>query len=396
MAPKELEKVLYFAASIVTCGRRGEARRRDLADLEDKVRGESEQIYVDRDEQLAGARRAPRAPSRLPHGRQGQGLRRGRRVLGARALELGRGPGDALARGGARRSQARSSRSSRRPSPARTRSGSASSSARRRRATTAGSPRARSSRSRTPPQEIRTALEPLRNELEKASGAKKGAITKHLHKLLDQLLSGDELSGDDAELVASVDAKNLERAREIGNGLLRDVLEQAETDAGPEQVRELAYDLCLVEGARKEDLDAVVQWATKVQEMFADIESRREDTREAAVEGVRRLEDTWKLFRELDVEAGRQRRAAVPRAQGPLRLAVRLRRVLPRRHGRGGDPRPARATSTSSRERSRCATTIKTSKGQKQQRAIKRLKVVSAFLTSENKPGVDGPRGRAR
>ena len=30
--------------------------------------------------------------------------------------------------------------------------------------------------------------------------------------------------------------------------------------------------------------------------------------------------------------------------------------------------------------------TIKTSKGQKQQRAIKRLKVVSAFIKSENKP----------
>ncbi|HEY2543817.1 MAG TPA: hypothetical protein VGH92_12300 [Gaiellaceae bacterium] len=30
--------------------------------------------------------------------------------------------------------------------------------------------------------------------------------------------------------------------------------------------------------------------------------------------------------------------------------------------------------------------TIRTAKGQKQQRAIKRLKVVSAFLTSENRP----------
>ena len=37
------------------------------------------------------------------------------------------------------------------------------------------------------------------------------------------------------------------------------------------------------------------------------------------------------------------RRDALPRAQGPLRLAVRLRRVLPRRHGRGGGARPARA-----------------------------------------------------
>ena len=37
------------------------------------------------------------------------------------------------------------------------------------------------------------------------------------------------------------------------------------------------------------------------------------------------------------------RRDAVPRAQGPLRLPLRLRRVLPRRHGRGGGARPARA-----------------------------------------------------
>ena len=40
-------------------------------------------------------------------------------------------------------------------------------------------------------------------------------------------------------------------------------------------------------------------------------------------------------------EDGRQRRADLPRAQGPLRLPVRLRRLLPRRHGRGVDPRAA-------------------------------------------------------
>ena len=39
----------------------------------------------------------------------------------------------------------------------------------------------------------------------------------------------------------------------------------------------------------------------------------------------------------------RQRRDALPRAQGALRLPLRLRRVLPRRHGRRGGPRPARA-----------------------------------------------------
>jgi DNA-directed RNA polymerase subunit beta' len=52
IAPKELEKVLYFAASIVTAVD-NEKRKTDLADLEDKVRAESERIHVDRDEQLA-------------------------------------------------------------------------------------------------------------------------------------------------------------------------------------------------------------------------------------------------------------------------------------------------------------------------------------------------------
>ncbi|TMK61935.1 MAG: DNA-directed RNA polymerase subunit beta', partial [Actinobacteria bacterium] len=52
IAPKELEKVLYFAASIVTAVD-AEKRQGDLADLEDKVRAESERIFVDRDEALA-------------------------------------------------------------------------------------------------------------------------------------------------------------------------------------------------------------------------------------------------------------------------------------------------------------------------------------------------------
>ena len=65
-------------------------------------------------------------------------------------------------------------------------------------------------------------------------------------------------------------------------------------------MRELAYDLCLVEGTKKEDLEVLTQWAPKVREMVADIESRRNDAREAAVDGVRRLEETWKLFRELE------------------------------------------------------------------------------------------------
>ena len=34
--------------------------------------------------------------------------------------------------------------------------------------------------------------------------------------------------------------------------------------------------------------------------MYLDIESRRDDAREAAVDSVRRLEQTWTLFRELE------------------------------------------------------------------------------------------------
>ena len=383
IAPRELEKVLYFAASIVT-GVDHEKRQADLADLEDKVRGESEQIYVDRDEQLSALDdRLKRRRDYLAAGKDkgfdeddefwARGLSNwaedqmmpsldeARSLAGAIFPELAKtvaGEDPKRLRELVRQT---ATRDDRRLAP--------------REIESVG----------TAAQEIRTALDPLRGELEKASGAKKGAITKHLHKVLDQLLSGEQLSGDDAELVASIDAKNLERARETGNGLLRDVLEQTDAEAGPEQVRELAYDLCLVEGARKEDLDAVQQWATKVKEMVADMESRREDTREAAVEGVRRLEDTWKLFRELDVKQvvndEQLFRELKDRFGSPYGFGVYYR------GGMGAEAiRELLRDLDLGQESMTLRDTIKTSKGQKQQRAIKRLKVVQAFITSENKP----------
>ena len=51
IAPRELEKVLYFAASIVTTVDNA-ARKKDLNDLEDKVTAEYERIDVDREEAL--------------------------------------------------------------------------------------------------------------------------------------------------------------------------------------------------------------------------------------------------------------------------------------------------------------------------------------------------------
>ena len=383
IAPRELEKVLYFASSIVTAVDR-EKRAEDLADLEDKVKGESEQIYVDRDEQLAALdERLARRRAYLSAGKDKgfdeddefwtrglsnwaedqvlPGLEEARSLAGGIFPNLA----GTIASEDPKRIRElvrqTATRDDRRLAPREIESVANAA------------------------QEIRTALEPLRADLEKSSGSKKGAITKHLHKLLDQLLAGDELSGDDAELVASIDAKNLDRAREIGNGLLRDVLERAESDASDEQVRELAYDLCLVEGARKEDLDIVQQWATKVKEMVADIESRREDAREAAVEGVRRLEETWKLFRELDVKQvvndEQIFRELKDRFGSPYGFGQYFR------GGMGAESiRELLRDLDLQQESITLRDTIKTSKGQKQQRAIKRLKVVQAFITSENKP----------
>ena len=66
-----------------------------------------------------------------------------------------------------------------------------------------------------------------------------------MNKIVDALLTGTALEGDDAALVAGVDLKNLEKAREVGNGLLADVLGAADPASPAEDVRELAYDLSL-------------------------------------------------------------------------------------------------------------------------------------------------------
>jgi DNA-directed RNA polymerase subunit beta' len=383
IAPRELEKVLYFAASIVT-GVDREKRQADLADLEDKVRGESEQINVDRDEQLAALdERLARRRAFLAQGKDkgfdeddefwARGLSNWAedQVLPpldeARSLAGGILPGLAKSITSEDPKRLRelvrqaATREDRRLAPREIESVASAA------------------------VEIREALEPLRTELERSSGSKKGAITKHLHKVLDQLLGGDELAEEDTALVASVDLKNLERARDIGAGLLRDVLEHAEGDATGDQVRELAYDQCLVEGARKEDLEVVQQWAAKVKEMVADIESRRADAREAAVEGVRRLEETWKLFRELDVKQvvndEQIFRELKDRFGSPYGFGVYFR------GGMGAEAiRELLRDLDLQQESIMLRDVIKTSKGQKQQRAIKRLKVVQAFITSENKP----------
>ncbi len=154
-------------------------------------------------------------------------------------------------------------------------------------------------------------------------------------------------------------------------------------------------DLCLrTDGKiRKEDLDAIVQWALKVREMYLDIESRRE--RRARGSGRLRPAPGADLaaLPRARAEAGRQRRADLPRAQGPLRLPLRVRRLLPRRDGRGVHPRPAPATSTSNAEAESLRETIRTVEGPEAAARDQAAEGRERVRQVREPAGVDGPRG---
>jgi DNA-directed RNA polymerase subunit beta' len=384
IAPRELEKVLYFAASIVTYVDK-ESRQKDLADLEDKVRAEYEQTTVDRDEQLGTLEeRLGRRRDYLAKGKEKgfdeddefwtRGLNNWaeeqavppladvRELVGGMFAELA--PKISTEDSKKIRELVRNSaiRDDRRLAPRELESVAQSAI------------------------EIRDALAPLRKELGKATGSKKGAITKHLNRVLDALLQGGELNEEDAALVQGVDMKNLEKARELGKGLLADVIAQGES-ANDEEIRELANDLCLKAEGRmqKEDLDAVIAWLLKAREMYQDIEQRREDCREAAVEARNRLEQTWLLFKDLDpkmvVNDEQIFREMKDRFGSPYGFGVYFR------GGMGAEAiRDLLRDLDLVAEANNLRETIRTSKGQKQARAIKRLKVVNAFIKSENKP----------
>jgi len=206
--------------------------------------------------------------------------------------------------------------------------------------------------------------------------------------VLDGLLvKKAQIHEDDQELVSGIDEKLVEKARDLGKGLLREVLETAEPNASADEIRELTNDLCLRTDGKiqKEDLDAIVQWSLKVREMYLDIESRRQDAREAAEDSKQRLADTWQLFKDLEPK----------QIIGDEQLFRELKDRFGSAYGfdvyfTGG--MGAEAIRELLRdldldaEAAFLRETIKTSKGQKQQRAIKRLKVVNAFIKSENRP----------
>ena len=98
--------------------------------------------------------------------------------------------------------------------------------------------------------------------------------------------------------MADIGRKALAKTVALGAGLLKETLDGSADDATEEDIRQLAGELCLKDDSRgaQEDFDAILQWLIKVREMYQDIESRREDAREAGVEGV--VEDEVTLAHE--------------------------------------------------------------------------------------------------
>ena len=358
IAPRELEKVLYFAASIVTGG-----RQRGPREGPERPRGQGQgRGRADRRRPRRAARRArgaaPAAP-RLLHEEQGEGLRRGRRLLDPRPEQLGGGAGAPDARGGPRRSPAAcSSRSPRRSRP-RTRRRSASGSTRRRSATTASSPRASSSRSR--PRPSRSARRSRRST---RSSQRRPARRRARSPSTSIVSSTGCSTRRPAAQRGGRCARRLGRHQEPREGARPrqgpaqgDARAGAAPSAKDEAIRELASDLCLKTDGKiaKEEYDAIVQWLMKVREMYMDIESRRNDAREAAVEAVRRLETTWQLFKDLEpkmvVNDEQIFRELKDRFGSPYGFGV----YFQRRHGRGVDPRAAQGPRPERRRRRRSA-----------------------------------------
>ena len=148
-----------------------------------------------------------------------------------------------------------------------------------------------------------------------------------------------------------------------------------------QDIRELTGDLCLrTDGKIDEDLDSLIQWALKVREMYLDIESRR--TREAAVDfrsaASSRRPSSASSSRKLVVNDEQLFRELKDRFGSPYGFGVYFRGM-----GRRSD---LLRDLDLDLEALMLRDTIKTSKGQKQQRGIKRLKVVNAFIKSANRP----------
>ena len=103
-------------------------------------------------------------------------------------------------------------------------------------------------------EQILAAIQPLEKDLGKATGAKKGAITKHIHRVVDALLTGDEIDADDEELARTSTRRTSPRRASSATACSRT---SSDTWEEGQDIRELTNDLCLRTDGKiqKEDLD---------------------------------------------------------------------------------------------------------------------------------------------
>ena len=395
IAPKELEKVLYFAASIVVHVD-DEKRLADLGELSEKVEAEVEQLAIDREEQFG------EVEERLLRRREffASGATDGfdeddeywARTLAAWAddqgfpqLEEARELASGVLKDVARRIAGEDTRKVREL--------------------------VRSAAVREDRQLSARELDAVAAWAKAALDADEKAVTdaregkgtakSNGKKAIERLAL--YLAGDDDALDAKKDdgliervleqkgetQKELDRARGLGGGLLADVVRAAvdlpEEERG--ELRDLANDLCLKTDGRmsKDDVKVLEAWALKVREAYLDAQARRKDADEATEERVETLRQAFELFKEIKPKD----------VVGDERLFRELHDRFGSDWGFGvyfGGGMGAEAIRELLRREDLDALeldlreTIKTSKGQRQQRAIKRLKVVSAFRESDNKP----------
>ena len=91
----------------------------------------------------------------------------------------------------------------------------------------------------------------------------------------------------------------------------------------------------------KEDVKAIEQWALKVRDTYNDIQARKKDVEDHTRDSIDRLDRTWVKFKELEVQEIIADEALFRELKDRFGSRLGLRRVLHRRHGRGGDPRAA-------------------------------------------------------
>ena len=388
IAPKDLEKVLYFAAHICTYVDE-EARAADLSELERKVVGEREELEAEREEEV---------------GRVGERLLRRRkyiatgsedgfddddeywaRMLNAWAEEQGFNLAeDRAASNGLLGEIAMQLTDTTKKVVSDTIHGLAVREDRDLSAKEVDAVAAVAA----------DAVGILKEEIKRVRDGK-GAQKSAGRRAVEQscaYLAGD-VSAKDAEVLqeklvkAGHTQKELDKVRGLGNGLLADIVRTApDVEARKLDVKVLANELCLkATGAMVEDDTRRNEWTQKIVEMLKDAEQRRKDAHELFDERLQMLDDAWAVFQTIkpkevigDEKVARELKDRFASSWGfgeyiGLGMGAEAVRDLLAR-----EDIPQLVEELKEQ--------IATGKGQKQQRAIKRLKVVSAFHKSEQRP----------